>query len=76
MKALNPYTLYRPSPGINRAIGDDVDTNRILIQKSTILKRQTIKISRLRSVYKHTITIVILTIPLKLFFSKNPIFEF
>ena len=27
---------------------DDIDTNRILIQKSTILKRQTIKISRLR----------------------------
>ena len=31
---------------------DDIDTNRILIQKSTILKRQTIKISCLRQLYK------------------------
>ena len=31
---------------------DDIDTNRILIQTSTILKRQTIKISCLRLVYK------------------------
>ena len=34
---------------------DDIDNNRILIQKSTILKAQTFKISCLRLVYKQNI---------------------
>ena len=48
-----PYrTFARHKSSSYSSYEDDIDTNRILIQKSTTLKGQTIKISCLRLVYK------------------------
>ena len=44
MKMLSPRHKSRSYSSYE----DDIDTNRILIQKSTMLKGQTIEISRLR----------------------------
>ena len=47
-----PWTFAGHKSSSYSSYEDVIDTNRILIQKSTILKGQAIKISCLRQVYK------------------------